>query len=268
MDPGKHFFLDHILVIISSKRRVLSGFVLGIAASIFLVYLLASINTPGAFPRFLFPPLNDSASAFYLENSNSSSCSSLTDKNAIASESAKRTSITETIEGNFSHRQSDLVSEKTHQCSHVNSSSSSLDEIKKPLFDNISKNVTEGLGVGLDNVTMQLNGDLRVKIESLQNVSVKKSGDSDVSVKLIGGYSQKKCDVFDGRWVRDLTKPYYPPGSCPYIDIDFDCYKNGRPDYEFLRWRWKPYGCDIPRLVILLGIRSSLHSNFKQAKGA
>ncbi|KAG1366247.1 putative protein trichome birefringence-like 2 [Cocos nucifera] len=56
-----------------------------------------------------------------------------------------------------------------------------------------------------------------------------------------------KCDIFDGRWVRDEQEPYYPAGSCPYIDRDFDCHKNGRPDDGFLKWRWQPYHCDIPR---------------------
>ncbi|XP_020699064.1 protein trichome birefringence-like 2 [Dendrobium catenatum] len=249
MDPWKHLFLDHnILAIISSKRRVLSGFVLGIAASIIVVYLLASINTSGAFPRFPFPRSNDSVSASYLGNSSSLSFSSLTGENGTVTVSANRASITTTLEGNFSQPQSDLGTEEAHQWSHVNSLSSKLDEIKKPLSDNISKNATDGLGVGRSNVTTRLNGDFRVKIESLQNFSVRKSDDSDVSVEAIGGDSQVKCDIFDGGWVRDLTKPYYPPGSCPYIDIDFDCYKNGRPDDEFLRWRWKPYGCDIPSL--------------------
>ena len=55
------------------------------------------------------------------------------------------------------------------------------------------------------------------------------------------------CDIFDGRWVRDDSKPYYPPGSCPYIDRDFDCQLNGRPDDGYLKWRWQPNGCDIPR---------------------
>ncbi|CAA0833710.1 Protein trichome birefringence-like 2 [Striga hermonthica] len=59
--------------------------------------------------------------------------------------------------------------------------------------------------------------------------------------------SFKNCDVFDGRWVRDDTMPYYPPGSCPYIDRDFDCHANGRPDDEYVRWRWQPYDCEIPR---------------------
>ncbi|PSR84832.1 Protein trichome birefringence-like [Actinidia chinensis var. chinensis] len=57
-----------------------------------------------------------------------------------------------------------------------------------------------------------------------------------------------KCDLFDGRWVRDDSKPYYPPVSCPFIDRDFDCHRNGRPDDGFLRWKWQPYGCDIPSL--------------------
>ncbi|XP_051149423.1 protein trichome birefringence-like 2 [Andrographis paniculata] len=59
--------------------------------------------------------------------------------------------------------------------------------------------------------------------------------------------SYKDCDIFNGRWVRDESKPYYPPGSCPYIDRDFDCHLNGRPDNEYEKWRWQPYGCDIPR---------------------
>ncbi|XP_010940155.2 protein trichome birefringence-like 2 [Elaeis guineensis] len=62
-----------------------------------------------------------------------------------------------------------------------------------------------------------------------------------------GGLSGK-CDIFDGRWVRDEQEPYYPAGSCPFIDRDFDCHTNGRPDDGFLKWRWQPYHCDIPRL--------------------
>ncbi|XP_057507972.1 protein trichome birefringence-like 2 isoform X1 [Actinidia eriantha] len=57
-----------------------------------------------------------------------------------------------------------------------------------------------------------------------------------------------KCDLFDGRWVKDDVKPYYPAGSCPYIDRDFDCHLNGRPDDGFLKWKWQPYACDISSL--------------------
>ncbi|KAH7658904.1 PC-Esterase protein [Dioscorea alata] len=71
------------------------------------------------------------------------------------------------------------------------------------------------------------------------------SGSGSVQVK---GEASGKCDIFNGRWVRDEGKPYYPAGSCPHIDIDFNCHLNGRPDDDFLRWKWQPYGCDIPSL--------------------
>ncbi|CAI9785152.1 unnamed protein product [Fraxinus pennsylvanica] len=62
--------------------------------------------------------------------------------------------------------------------------------------------------------------------------------------------SFKNCNIFNGRWVRDDTKPYYPQGSCPYIDRDFDCHLNQRPDDGYVKWRWQPYGCDIPSLNV------------------
>lgn len=58
------------------------------------------------------------------------------------------------------------------------------------------------------------------------------------------------CDIFDGNWVLDDSEPVYPPGSCPYIDDAFNCFKNGRPDSDYLRFRWKPQGCQIPRWEI------------------
>jgi hypothetical protein len=39
----------------------------------------------------------------------------------------------------------------------------------------------------------------------------------------------------------------YQPGSCPYVDDAFDCQRNGRRDSDYLNWRWKPDGCDLPR---------------------
>nr|GEU59634.1 protein trichome birefringence-like 2 [Tanacetum cinerariifolium] len=67
---------------------------------------------------------------------------------------------------------------------------------------------------------------------------------------MLGNFSSSytECDIFDGRWVRDDTKPYYPAGSCPYIDRDFDCHLNKRPDDGYVKWKWQPFGCDIPSL--------------------
>ncbi|XP_009783417.1 protein trichome birefringence-like 4 [Nicotiana tabacum] len=56
------------------------------------------------------------------------------------------------------------------------------------------------------------------------------------------------CDVFDGKWVKDDANPLYEPGSCPFIDEPFDCYRNGRPDNGYEKFRWQPKHCNIPRL--------------------
>ncbi|KAK6930243.1 PC-Esterase [Dillenia turbinata] len=55
------------------------------------------------------------------------------------------------------------------------------------------------------------------------------------------------CDIFNGNWVLEDSDPIYKPGSCPFIDESFNCFKNGRPDSDYLKLRWKPYGCEIPR---------------------
>ncbi|KAJ0984193.1 hypothetical protein J5N97_002549 [Dioscorea zingiberensis] len=61
--------------------------------------------------------------------------------------------------------------------------------------------------------------------------------------------SEERCDLYDGRWERDEEGryPLYDPGSCPYVDEAFSCVENGRPDKEYLRWRWVPHGCSLPR---------------------
>ena len=55
------------------------------------------------------------------------------------------------------------------------------------------------------------------------------------------------CNIFRGKWV------YYPNGANSYTNLTcseiFDqqnCMKFGRPDSEFLKWRWKPTNCELP----------------------
>ncbi|KAJ6355055.1 hypothetical protein OIU77_005614 [Salix suchowensis] len=50
-----------------------------------------------------------------------------------------------------------------------------------------------------------------------------------------------------GTWVKDEEYPIYEAGSCPYVDEAFDCQGNGRKDSDYLKWRWKPNDCDLPR---------------------
>ena len=57
----------------------------------------------------------------------------------------------------------------------------------------------------------------------------------------------KTCNFYMGKWVKDDEYPVYQPGSCPYVDEAYDCQSNGRTDFEYMKWRWKPDDCDLPR---------------------
>ncbi|KAL0377843.1 UNVERIFIED_CONTAM: protein trichome birefringence-like 21 [Sesamum radiatum] len=56
----------------------------------------------------------------------------------------------------------------------------------------------------------------------------------------------EKCDLFTGEWVRNPEGPYYTNATCNAIQDHQNCMKYGRPDTGFLKWRWKPDGCDLP----------------------
>ncbi|QHO10047.1 Protein trichome birefringence-like [Arachis hypogaea] len=58
--------------------------------------------------------------------------------------------------------------------------------------------------------------------------------------------SVKKCDIFSGEWVPNPKAPYYTNKTCWAIHEHQNCMKYGRPDSEFMKWRWKPNGCDLP----------------------
>ncbi|KAM3313937.1 hypothetical protein ACQJBY_033057 [Aegilops geniculata] len=59
----------------------------------------------------------------------------------------------------------------------------------------------------------------------------------------------KGCDVFSGSWVRDdgSAEAAYTGYKCPVIDAEFNCQLYGRPDSDYLRYRWKPASCELPR---------------------
>ncbi|KAI3955010.1 hypothetical protein MKW98_005013 [Papaver atlanticum] len=56
-----------------------------------------------------------------------------------------------------------------------------------------------------------------------------------------------KCDLAIGEWIPDPSGPVYTSESCNVITEDQNCMKNGRPDLEFLYWRWKPRDCELAR---------------------
>ncbi|KAK6260110.1 hypothetical protein SCA6_014584 [Theobroma cacao] len=55
------------------------------------------------------------------------------------------------------------------------------------------------------------------------------------------------CDIYDGKWVWDDNYPLYQSPNCPFIDSGFRCLENGRPDSFYIKWRWQPKGCNLPR---------------------
>ncbi|KAL8544894.1 hypothetical protein ACS0TY_005197 [Phlomoides rotata] len=71
---------------------------------------------------------------------------------------------------------------------------------------------------------------------------------SDVSIiNRIEQESRVACDVTNGRWVFDESYPLYTNVTCPFIDEGFNCGANGRLDKDYMKWRWQPQDCDVPR---------------------
>uniref|UniRef100_A0A804UK31 Trichome birefringence-like N-terminal domain-containing protein n=1 Tax=Zea mays TaxID=4577 RepID=A0A804UK31_MAIZE len=65
------------------------------------------------------------------------------------------------------------------------------------------------------------------------------------------GLAAGGCDVFSGSWVLDggsSASAAYTGYNCPLIDAEFNCQLYGRPDSDYLRYLWKPAGCELPSL--------------------
>ncbi|XP_049351235.1 protein trichome birefringence-like 2 [Solanum verrucosum] len=267
----------------SSPRRkvVVSGFGLGVAASFIFVCILLlnySFKSPFVTPVFTGFSYSDN------NNSNSTLISwPFSFSNASVSLSSKASHNVEN--GNFSVQETKKIDESgifsnlgekgeilgnTHVLNfseNVKNESFLVQEsgiVKKTHGSEIDGNGTV-LGI-LDstkyNVTstyikdvVRSSGGDRKKVavgEGKGGLSVEKNGvlfqsDGELLIRRDKDF-YGDCDVYDGEWVRDDTKPYYPPGSCPIIDRDFDCHLNKRPDDEYIKWRWQPYACDIPSL--------------------
>ncbi|KAL6133047.1 hypothetical protein ACLB2K_065284 [Fragaria x ananassa] len=61
-------------------------------------------------------------------------------------------------------------------------------------------------------------------------------------------FDPEECNVEHGKWVFNRSiKPFYSDRSCPYLDRQVSCVKNGRPDSDYRHWEWQPEDCTLPR---------------------
>ncbi|XP_058002990.1 protein trichome birefringence-like 3 isoform X1 [Hevea brasiliensis] len=80
--------------------------------------------------------------------------------------------------------------------------------------------------------------------------AAKKSRDNLKSFELDDRFEfdPEECTVNTGKWVFNKSlEPFYTDRSCPYLDRQVSCVKNGRRDFDYRRWEWQPDDCTLPR---------------------
>ncbi|KAL2467848.1 Protein trichome berefringence-like 7 [Forsythia ovata] len=83
-------------------------------------------------------------------------------------------------------------------------------------------------------------------VENIGNVNANVNSNSNKS----SDFLSNSCNVFDGKWVVDESYPLYNASQCPFSERGFNCLANGRRDKGYLKWRWNPKNCDIPRFDV------------------
>ncbi|KAL0923017.1 hypothetical protein M5K25_007059 [Dendrobium thyrsiflorum] len=60
--------------------------------------------------------------------------------------------------------------------------------------------------------------------------------------------SHQSCSIEKGKWAFNTSAElFYTDESCPYLDKQIACLRNGRPDSDYLYWEWQLDDCILPR---------------------
>ncbi|XP_020590489.1 protein trichome birefringence-like 19 [Phalaenopsis equestris] len=143
------------------------------------------------------------------------------------------------------------------------SSSSTSNSVSFPIYQsNYSNNTRQGASSTTPSAKPSANSNSISSLLLLQSPTVKLVQNSSAAAsfsndklnssvkKQIGRQRilQKGCDLSKGEWVQDPNAPYYTNSTCWMIQEHQNCIKFGRPNLDFLKWRWKPDGCELPLL--------------------
>ncbi|KAL0356960.1 UNVERIFIED_CONTAM: protein trichome birefringence-like 13 [Sesamum calycinum] len=70
-----------------------------------------------------------------------------------------------------------------------------------------------------------------------------------LTYSVVSEKSNSKCNYSDGRWIYDPTvrSPPRYDHTCKEIFKGWNCIASNKSNaIDILKWRWKPYGCDLP----------------------
>ncbi|KAI3445851.1 hypothetical protein Pfo_002516 [Paulownia fortunei] len=70
-----------------------------------------------------------------------------------------------------------------------------------------------------------------------------------LTYSVVPGKSNSNCNYSDGRWIYDPTvrSPQRYDHTCKEIFKGWNCIASNKSNaIDILKWRWKPYGCDLP----------------------
>ncbi|KAK6947896.1 Trichome birefringence-like, N-terminal domain [Dillenia turbinata] len=80
-----------------------------------------------------------------------------------------------------------------------------------------------------------------------QNESVSGSSDDASDGDQLPNKGSVKCDLFTGDWIPNPSGPVYTNQTCHFLEDHQNCMRNGRPDTDYLYWRWSPRDCELPQ---------------------